>query len=452
MDYKAIIIGAGPAGYTCAIRVAQLGGKVLLIERDLVGGICVNWGCTPSKAMISSAKVAMTARGAAEYGVNTSVSIDFARVAARRDEVITHAREEIAHALANHNVEVMAGSGTMLDHNTVQVAEKTYTAENIVIATGSAPLIPPFLNKEDPSIVNSNKLITIKELPAELTIIGGGIIGMEFATIFANLGTKVRIVELLPRCIALMSESVSSALTKELLEQGVEVLTNHKVIDISQGVLTVEDQTTKEVKKINSPLNLIAIGRKAVFDSEMLDKLQISYNKKGVQINSYLQTNVPNVYAIGDASGESILAHVGIQQGILAAEHMYGLRRPMNYSVIPAVVYTLPEVAVVGKMPPLEDTLTVRYKYPFSANLRANIDGHNKGYAEIWLNKSTRKLVYCEIIGDMAGEIIQSFANIIALDLEPEQVARIIHAHPTYNEIVRNTLELALGKAIEYTA
>lgn len=478
MQYKAIVIGSGPGGYTAAIRLAQLGAKVAIIERDLIGGICTNWGCTPSKAMITSAKYAKYAKQAPHYGVNVSEpTVDFQKVAERRDNVMEATREEVRHLLDHWNVDIIQGSGEIVDNNHVKVSpytnpnydlkqangespykehktietETIFETEFIILATGSEPLVPGFLNKADDSIVNSNKLIWIKDLPKELTIVGGGIIGLEFSALFSHFGTKVRIIELLDRCIAMMDPEVSAEIEKELKAQGIEILTGHKVMDISNGKLSLEVAATGEKKVLDSPMNLIAIGRKAIIHNEMLEKLGITFSPKGVGVNNFMQTNVENIYAIGDATGLSILAHVAIQQGIIAAENIMGAKREMNYDVIPAVVYTLPEVANVGTVP--TDLTGVKVvKFPFKANLRANIEEHNDGFVKLWINESQKTLIAAQLVNDNAGEIIQGFANIIQNKINIEDVANTIHAHPTYNEIVRNSFEYALGRAIEFVA
>lgn len=420
------------------------------------------------------------AKQASKYGVNlNAISIDFSKVAERRDGVMQRTREEIRHLLDHWNVDIIQGSGSIIDGNHVHVApydnpnkifskveyptiseELTLETENIIIATGSEPLIPPFLQKEDPTIINSNRLISIKELPEELTIVGGGIIGLEFSALFSHFGTKVRIIEFLDRCLATMDSEISAEITKELTELGVEVLTGHKVLDITNGKVKAEVIATGEIKEINSPLNLIAIGRKAAINFPELEKIGLEANPKGINVNGFMQTNIPSIYAVGDATGLSILAHVAIQQGIIAAEYISGETdaagnfREMNYSVIPAVVYTLPEVATVGNIPAELDDIAV-VKFPFAANLRANIEEHNSGFVKMWFTKDdttgkVQKLVAVQMVGDNAGEIIQAYADIIAMKLDIDAISRIIHAHPTYNEIVRNSFEFALGRAIEY--
>lgn len=477
MIYKAVIIGSGPAGYTAAIRIAQLGGKVAIVEKDLVGGICTNWGCTPSKAMITSAKYAKYVREAGHYGINTGeVKIDFNRIAQRRDEIMQKSREEIRHLLDYWKVDLFQGLGEIVAPNEVKVSpyenpnmdltntkgespyqtgyqqvstETILQTENIIIATGSEPLVPGPLQKEDPSIINSNKLIWLKDLPEELTIVGGGIIGLEFSALFSQFGVKIRIIEFLDRCLANMDPDISMAITEELEGLGIEILTGHKVLDIDNGMIKVEIVATGEVKEIASSKTLIAIGRKAIINEEELTRLGISHTPKGITVNNTMQTSLNNIYAVGDATGLSILAHVAIEQGLVAAETIIGRERQIDYSIIPAVVYTLPEVATVGTVP--EDLSGVKVvKFPFKANLRANIEEHNKGFVKLWVNSETRKLYAAQLIGDYVGEIIQAYADIIALEVDLDKVARIIHAHPTYNEIVRNSLEFALDRAIEF--
>jgi dihydrolipoamide dehydrogenase len=476
MQYDAVIIGSGPAGYTAAIRVAQLGGKAAIIERDLVGGICTNWGCTPSKAMITSAKYAKLLKESSHYGLNhEGFTVDFARVAARRNEIMAKTREEIRHLLDHWKVDIYQGSGSIVDSHHVKVTpyenpnyqlakdanldiyskqydvikeETTLETQNIVIATGSEPLVPGFLNKPDPTIINSNKLIWINELPKELTIVGGGIIGLEFSALFSHFGTKVRIVELLDRCVSMMDPEISAEIEKQLREIGVEILTGHKVLDISNGKLKVEVAATGEVKEIDSPMNLIAIGRRAVFNSPEMEALGVDFTPKGVGVDTYMRTSVKNIYAVGDSTGQSILAHVAIQQGIIAAENIMGASREMNYDVIPAVVYTLPEVATVGTIPQDLGHVNV-VKMSFKNNLRASIEEHTTGFVKLWIDARDNTLIAAQLIGDNAGEIIQGYANVIKLKVNIEEIANTIHAHPTYNEIVRNSFELALGRAIE---
>ncbi len=471
--YTAIVIGAGPAGHTCAVRLAQQGARVAVVERDYVGGICTNWGCTPSKSMIEAAKIARTVRDAAQYGVNVSgYTIDFHEVARRRDEVIVTAREEIVALLEHHGVDIYRGEASVTGPGQVLVRagkldldgyEMHYTgeetqleADHIVLATGSQPLIPDFVAVDNPFVVSSNRLISIGELPERLTIVGGGVIGLEFATIFSNLGSKVTIVEYLDRILANMDPEISAGLTHLLEADGVRVLSGYEVtavepLDDTRGVVRATSRQTGETVEIESEAALIAIGRKPVVQQEMFDRLGIAYSSKGIEVDDNLRTSVPGVWAIGDATGKSILAHVGVQQGIVCAENIMqsvsASMRKMDYSVIPAMVYSIPEIVQVGRVPESLDGIGV-YKVPFTANLRARIEGYEEGFLKLWVKDS--RVLAAQALGHGVSEIMQELANMIALDTPVEAVGDIIHAHPTYSEIVRTALEFSRGQATDF--
>jgi len=466
--YTAIVIGSGPAGHTCAIRLAQLGAKVAVIERDYVGGICTNWGCTPSKSMIESAKIARTVQESSQYGVNVSgYSIDFRKVAARRDEVIRRARQGVVDLLGAHGVDIYQGEAELIAPGNVRVRkgkldldgvlmhytgeEETLEAEHVVLSTGSRPLIPDFVSMDDPFVVSSNRLISIGKLPETLTIIGGGVIGLEFATIFSNLGSKVTVVEFLDRVLATMDPEISEEITRQMNAHGVHILTHHRVVSVKDGVIRAEERTTKELVEIASQAILIAIGREPVIHKQMFDHLGIAYTDKGIGVDDYLHTNIPGVWAIGDATGKSILAHVGMQQGVVCAENIMKERgeplRRMDYDVIPSVVYSIPEVVAVGHIP--SDMAGVStYKVPFSANLRARIEAFEDGFVKVWIRDGA--LLAVQAIGHNVSEIMQELANAIALGTPIESIAEIIHAHPTYSEISRSVLDYALGKPLDF--
>ncbi len=465
--YDAVIIGAGPAGHSCAVRIAELGGKVAIVERDFIGGICTNWGCTPSKAMIESAKVAKEVETSGRYGVEVDhFEINFPKVAQRRNQVVLNTRSFITDLLEYHNVDIFHGEARVdapdsitvrygkLDNDTYEMRytgeEETLHTRNVILATGSKPLIPGFIDESDPSIVSSHRLISIDTLPESLTIVGGGVIGMEFATIFSNLGSQVTVVELLPRVLAQMDSDISTEITQLMTEKGVRILTNHKVTELKDGVLKAVNQDTQEKVEIKSQMNLIAIGRTAVLQGELYDRLGLAYSRKGIEVDDMLQTSVPGVWSIGDATGKSILAHCGIQQGVICAENIMrksGIPRLMDYSIIPAVVYSLPEIFTIGFVP--EDLSNVDVvKVPFKVNLRANIEGHTEGFVKLWIQD--HKVIAAQAIGFMVSEIQQELANMIALGTDIDDVSRIVHAHPTYNEIIRSALEYAEGKAVDF--
>lgn len=467
-QYKAIIMGGGPAGHSAAVRIAQLGGKVALVERDFIGGICTNWGCTPSKAMIESAKVAKTVTESGRYGIEVqNVKVDFPAIAERRNQVILNTRNFVTDLLQHYHVDIYQGEGEIVapgkmlvrkgkldpDGKTMHYdgGEVELSADHIIISTGSQPLIPGFIDASDPYIVSSNRLISITELPKSLTIIGGGVIGLEFATIFSSLGSQVTIVEFLDRVLALMDEDVSKEITRILEERGVRILTSHKCVSLKNGVIEAEDVRSGKMVKIDAPMTLVAIGRQAVVHDETYQKLGLKYSRKGVEVDDYQRTNVPGIWAVGDATGRSILAHVGIQQGVIAAENIMAKSdtelRKMDYSVIPAVIYTLPEIVSVGMVPQdLEGVKVV--KVPFAINLRAGIEDYKDGFIKMWLKDN--RILAAQAIGQNVSEIMQEVANMIALKTDIREVSEIIHAHPTYAEIIRSTLDYALDKAVDF--
>lgn len=466
--YNAVVIGSGPAGQASAVRLAQLGAKVAVIERDYVGGICTNWGCTPSKSMIESAKIARTVKEAGQYGVQVSgYTIDFKAVAARRDEVIQRARAVNVDLIRRYGVDIYQGEAEVIASGKLRVRrgkldldgeqmhytgeEELLETENMVLATGSQPLIPDFVNRKDPFIVSSNRLISIGELPRTLTIVGGGVIGIEFATIFSNLGSQVTIIEYMEHILAGMDHEISHEIARMLEANGVRILTAHRVTCGEHGTLLVDDREKGLTVAVKSDAILIAVGRKPVIQKEMFNNLGIEYTDQGICVDDYLRTSVPGVWAVGDATGKSILAHAGIQQGIVAAENIMKqpgehLRR-MDYDVIPAVVYSIPEIVSVGHIPADLSGIEV-YRVPFAANLRARIEGYEDGFIKIWVQEGV--VLAAQAIGHNASEIMQELANMVALRTPLNQVAEIIHAHPTYSEITRTILEYALGKATDF--
>lgn len=466
--YTAIIIGGGPSGHSAAVRISELGGKVALVERDYIGGICTNWGCTPSKSMIESAKVARTVGDSEKYGIHVKgYEVNFPAVARRRNQVVEHTREFITDLLEHYQVDIFQGEGQILspkkalvrmgklypDGETMHYTGETVEleADNIIISTGSKPLIPAFINERDPAIVSSNRLISINELPKELTIVGGGVIGLEFATIFSNLGSQVTIVEFLDRVLAQMDEDISAEITRILESRGIRVLTSHKCLSIENGLMKAEDMRSGKTVEIEAPLTLVAIGRNAVVNEEAYNQLGLKYSRKGVEVDDTQRTNVAGIWAVGDATGRSILAHVGIQQGIIAAENIMKREgeplRKMDYSVIPAVIYSFPEIVGVGIVP--QDLTGIQVvKVPFDINLRAGIEDYPEGFIKMWLKDN--RIVAAQAIGHNVSEIMQEVANMIALQTRIEDVAEIIHAHPTFSEIIRSTLDYALEKAVDF--
>ena len=478
-NFDIIIIGAGPSGYSCGIALAKRGKSVLIIERDLVGGVCVQWGCTPSKAMIYSSKIVKYIKEAEKYGIEIpGYSVNFDKIIDRRSDVISMIQHKIEAAIeasgANiiqgeaeivgrnsdnlYQVLVKKGSFDMINEKMVPTGEEIiYTAKHIVISTGSQPVIPPFINKDDKSIISSNKLITIKELPENLTIVGGGFIGMEFATIFNQLGTKVTVIEYCDRVLSWCDPEISSFINENQKIEGVNIITGAKVLGINAGILSyveMKNGVEGEKKQIKSPLNLISVGRKPVLNEVLWQKLGLRFTPRGIEINEYLQTNLENVWAIGDATGKSILAHVGIKQGVICADNILAFENnsemeTIDYSVVPAVVYTLPEISMVGTIPKEMGDKFRAVKLGFENNLRAEIEGNEMGFIKIWIENALGTIVAAQVVGYAASEMVQTLSNIIKFKTTVGEIAGEIHAHPTYSEIIKTVCEVAIGRAIE---
>jgi len=281
--------------------------------------------------------------------------------------------------------------------------------------------------------------------------VGGGVIGLEFATIFSNLGSKVTVIEFLDRVLATMDPEISAEITREMSARGVHILTHHKVVSVKEGLVRAENRSTGEALQVAAQAILIAVGREPVIEKAMFDRLGIAYTEKGIVVDDFLRTNVPGVWAIGDATGKSILAHVGMQQGQVAAENIMKAPgeapRRMDYEVIPAVVYSIPEVLSAGHVPTDMAGVTT-YKVPFTANLRARIEAFEEGFVKIWVKDGC--LLAVQAIGHNVSEIMQELANAIALRTPIQHIAEIIHAHPTYSEISRSILEYAVGKPVDF--
>jgi len=445
MIYDAIVIGSGPAGYTCAIRVAQLGGKAVVIEKDLTGGICTNWGCIPTKAMITAAKVVDTVKKAARLGIEISeLKVNFQKIMQHRDRVVSTSRKGIESLLSQNGIELVRGEGKLISADKVQVGDNVLEGKNIVLATGSSPLIPPFI-KLSKTVHSSSELLQIDHIPESLTIIGGGVIGLEFATLFSTLGSKVTIIAMLDRILANCDAAISAELEKSYSRAGMNILTKHKVLAVEGNTVKLQKLETGEELEARSEVILVAIGRRANIASEMLDAVGVKYERNGISVDEKMRTSVPNIYAVGDANGKSILAHAGIHQAEVAAENIMGHDASMEYTV-PACIYTFPEVAEVGRHESDVPGAKVG-KFPMIANARARCEAHSDGFVKVVLKDDV--VVGCQMIGQNATEMISEAGLAVKNRMSVSQILDTIHAHPTYAEAFREAVADAVGKAID---
>ncbi|HRE06822.1 MAG TPA: dihydrolipoyl dehydrogenase [Opitutaceae bacterium] len=451
-----IVIGAGPGGYVCAFRAAQLGLKVALVDkRGTLGGTCLNVGCIPSKALLHSSEQFVFARShAAEHGVKLAgVELDLAALMKRKDAVVSKLVGGVAALAKGRKVTVLTGTATFINATTLAVtgadgAATQVSARNVVIATGSAPVELPFMKFDGRTVVSSDDAIGFSEVPKRLVVVGGGAIGLELGSVWSRLGSEVTVVEFLPKIIATYDDDVIRAFTRLLQKQGLKIEVGAKVTGFAQGVLTAE----REGQKLEFPADkvLVAVGRRPYTDGLGLDKAGVALDdKKRVKVDDHLRTTVPGIWAIGDVVAGPMLAHKAEEDGVAVAEWIAGKAGHVDWNLVPGVVYTSPEVASVGLG---EDAakaqgLTVAVgKFNFAANGRAISAAATDGFVKIIADAKTDRILGAQILGHNAGELISEVVTHMIYGGSAEDLGRTIHAHPTVSEAVKEA-GLAVAKS-----
>ena len=454
--FDVIVIGAGPGGYVCAFRAAQLGLKVALIDkRGTLGGTCLNVGCIPSKALLHSSEQFVFARGhAAEHGIKLSgVELDLAALLKRKDAVVSKLVGGVAALAKGRKVKILTGAASFINASTVAIATEggavtEVTAKNIVIATGSAPVELPFMKFDGQTVVSSDDAIAFSEVPKRLVVVGGGAIGLELGSVWARLGSEVTVVEFLPKIIATYDDDVIRAFTRLLQKQGLRIEVGAKVTGFSQGVLTAD----REGQKLEFPADkvLVAVGRRPFSDGLELEKAGVVLDeKKRIKVDAHLRTSTPGVWAIGDVIAGPMLAHKAEEDGVAVAEWIAGKAGHVDWNLVPGVVYTSPEVASVGLG---EDAakaqgLSVAVgKFNFAANGRAISAAATDGFVKIIADAKTDRILGAQILGHNAGELISEVVTHMVYGGSAEDLGRTIHAHPTVSEAVKEA-GLAVSKS-----
>jgi dihydrolipoamide dehydrogenase len=435
--YQAAVVGGGPGGYVAAIRLAQLGIKVVLIEKDKLGGTCLNRGCIPTKSLLHSAEVYKTVREAEKYGVTAKdAAFDYLKISGRKDSVVGKLRKGIEYLEKKAGVDVITGTASFVDKNMLAVNNDTVTAENIIIATGTAPARIPIPGIDSPGVMDSDAVLAMTGCPKSVVIIGGGVIGVEFATLFATLGVKVSIVEMMNEILPTADEEIAGLMRKKLTQEGVEIFTGAKVEKIEPGITVHFDQNGK--KSVSGEACIVAIGRRPVTDGLNLEKAGVSTNRGFVVVDDYLKTNVPNIYAIGDVTGKVQLAHVASAQGLVAAHNIAGESRRMRYDIIPSCVYSEPEIASVGLTEEQAKKLHgVKVgRFATAVNGRSMIMGESAGLVKIITEEKTGEILGCHIMAPRATDMIGEIAAAMRAEGTIEELADTIHAHPTVSEMI----------------
>ena len=454
-EFDVVIIGAGPGGYVSAIRAAQLGAKVAVIERNKIGGTCLNWGCIPTKALYYSAKALEAAKHASDFGVNVGeVSFDLEKAVERKDGVVKKLVGGIEQLLKGNKVEVIRGDGFVEAAGKVSVKKADGTEElsckSIIIATGSEPALIPAFNIDRKNVLTSTEMLDIKKVPASLLVIGGGVMGCEFASMFSSFGSSVIIVELLPTILSTEDKMVSRVVAKRYKETGVQVLTEVQVESVKAEDGQVKT-TLKDGREFITEKVMVAIGRSFNSVGIGLDKLGVAIEKGRVAVDDRMETSVKGIYAIGDVTGKMLLAHVASVQGIVAANNAMGKDARMDYSVIPAGIFTDPEIASVGMREKEADEKGINVavgRFPYAASGKALGMGETEGFVQIISDPATDKVLGCSIVGAHATDLIGEVALAMKTGATVKDIAETIHAHPTLPEIVMEAAEDVHGMAI----
>ena len=463
-QFDLIIIGGGPAGYTGAIRASQLGMKVVCIEKHkTLGGTCLNVGCIPSKALLNfSEKYDEARHHFADIGIMTDVKLDLAKMLAKKEQVVADLCKGIEALFAKNKVARIIGEGKILSANIVEIKNgskiEKITGKNILIATGSDVLDIPGVEVDEGSIVSSTGALSLKKVPEEMIVIGGGYIGLELGSVWRRLGSKVTVIEYFERIVPALDIEIGTQFSKILQKQGIEFKLKTKVLSATKkaGKVTVELQevASNKIEKMTVDTVLVAVGRKASTINLGLDKVGISIDDHGrIKTNDHFQTNIPNIYAVGDVISGPMLAHKAEEEAIAAVEIMAGQAGHVNYNIIPSVVYTWPEVASVGATEEQLKESGTSYKvgkFPFLANSRARAVLSTEGLVKILTDSKTDRVLGAHIIGPDAGTLIAEIAAYMEFGAASEDIARTCHAHPTLSEAIREAALAVDKRAINF--
>ena len=460
-NYDVIVIGAGPGGYVCAIRCAQLGMRVAVAEqRETLGGTCLNVGCIPSKALLqSSEKFAEAQHGLAEHGIEASATLNLKAMMARKDGVVDKLTNGVAYLFKKNKIDHLKGRGRLAGSGAVEVGGTAYSAKHIVIATGSDVMPLPGVEIDEKRILSSTGALALGKVPKTLAVIGAGYIGLEMGSVWARLGAQVTVVEYLDRILPGMDGEIAKQVQRILKKQGLDFRLGRKVTGARAtrtGItLTVEpapgDLGGGDAETLTAERVLVAIGRRPFTDDLGLEAAGIGTDARGfIAVDGHFRTGAEGVYAIGDVIPGPMLAHKAEEEGVALAEMLAGQAGHVNYETVPGIVYTWPEVASVGRTEEQLKEAGTAYKvgrFPFGANSRAICTGETDGLVKILADAQTERILGAHIVGPEAGNTIHEVVNVMEFGGCAEDLARCFHAHPTYNEAVREAAWTSSGAA-----
>lgn len=450
------VLGGGPGGYVASIRASKMGLKTAVIERDYLGGVCLNCGCIPTKTLYHVAFILNEIKKAKDFGIDVSEpKLDFKKTIARKDQIIEMQRKGLQSHFKKNNIELIKGSGRIIARDRVAVRtldsqEIEVEAKNIIIATGSsAANVKPF-DLSEKGVVDNAGILSIEEIPKSLLIIGGGVIGSEFANIFSSLGTKVTIIELLPRILSTEDEDVSKVIYNVFRKKGIEIFTDTIVEKVEKSG---DDFicTASGGNKITADKVLISVGRRPNSSDIGIEKAGVEVDQKGyIKVDSHLRTNVRGIYAVGDVIGGLQLAHVASEEGKIAAENIAGKNKEMDYSVVPWAVFTSPEIGTVGINEAQARKKNIKVCtgiFPFSSSGKAYISGETEGFIKVVTDSETGEILGAQMVGPRATELVHEIAVAMKGEILVDDLVSTIHAHPTFSESVLEAAEDCFGIA-----
>lgn len=460
MKYDVVVIGSGPGGYVGAIRAAQLGMKVAIIEKyNTLGGTCLNVGCIPSKALLDSSEHYHNAVDRfTEHGIETSsVKVNMKQMIKRKNEVVDQTCKGIDFLMKKNKIDVYQGTGSFVTKNLIAIenvdGRKEIEADKVIIATGSKPITPDMFNYDKVRVITSTEALNIDKVPAKMVIVGGGVIGLELGSVFARLGTSVDVVEYMDRILPTMDTDCGKELMRSLKKLGINFYLSHSVTGVKSSkascTVSVQKRDSEEKFDIKADYCLVAIGRKPYTEGLNLESVGIQKDEKGrIAVNDHLETNVPGIYAIGDVVQGAMLAHKAEEEGILVAEIISGAKPHIDYNLIPGVVYTWPEVAAVGKTEEELKSAGIPYKsgkFPFKALGRARASMDTEGMVKVLAHKDTDEILGVHMVGPRVADVIMEAVALMEFRASAEDMSRISHPHPTYTEAVKEAALAATG-------
>lgn len=452
-DYEIAVLGGGPGGYVAAIKAAQMGKKTVIIEKSKFGGTCLNVGCIPTKALLRSAEALKEVKESSRFGVEgvdvSKAQLDLKAVQERKKGVVTQLVNGVQGLLKKNGAVIETGEGTVVDAHTIEVSGKRISAEYLILATGSDVKELPITIDPKAKVLTSKEMLDIDQKPESVAVIGGGVIGIEFAYFLASIGVKVSVVEFLDRILPMVDEELTQQISQDLQKMGIDLYTNAKVTEITADTVIFEKDGKEQ--KLPAQQVLMAVGRKPNLSGIDSEALGIRTERGAIVTDDTLKTSVDSIYAIGDVNGKSMLAHTASMEGIIAVENICGKKAQMDYQKVPSAIYIQPEIASVGLT---EKQAKETYKnvkvgrFPLMANGKAKVEGEERGMIKVIVESELGEIVGVHMYCIHATDLIAEAVAAMNLESTAEEVAMSIHPHPTVSEVIHEAMHAAAGKAI----